>query len=122
MAPLYSPFLAHRLTDDHAILYPYISYTCRLYSNSEFMRSVWQHYDALAANVDAGSASSARVFPFLIYLQAACLVASRPTLRATLNRIFIATTTWTASREMVPTAASATVSNVVGMFGTKAGA
>ena len=64
MAPLCPSFLAHRLTGDHAILYPYISYTCRLYSDLKFMRSVWQHYDALATNVDAGSASSASVFPF----------------------------------------------------------
>ena len=121
MAALYPSFLAYRLTDDHAILYLYISYTYGLFSDSEFMRSVWQHYDALATNVDAGSASNACISTFLICLQAPCLVTSRPTLRATLDRTFMITTTWTASREMVPTTASVAVSNVVGMIGTKTG-
>ena len=84
--------------------------TCRLCSDAEFMHGVWKRYDALAANGDTGSASSARVFTLLISALKR-LVTSRPVLlgvsvrctvwvylRATLNRTFIATTAWTASR------------------------
>ena len=40
-------------------------------------------------------------------------------MRATLNRTLIAVMAWTAPRRMLATAASATVSNVVWMIGTK---
>ena len=73
------------------------------------MRSVRQCYDALATGGDTSSASSAHVLTLLI--SAHNLFTSRPAcsaslrrctewehLRATLNRTFIATTAWTASR------------------------
>ena len=78
---------------------------CRPFSDVELMLSVWQRYDALATDGDTGDASGARVFTFLISAFKR-LATSRPTppylaclrrctmrvyLRATLNRIFIAT-------------------------------
>jgi hypothetical protein len=77
-----------------------------------------------------GSASSVRFFAFLISAFK-CLVTSRPCstslrrctvwvfLRATLNCTFMATTAWTALRRMLATTASAIVSSVVWMIGTK---
>jgi hypothetical protein len=106
--------------------------TCRLCSDAEFMRSVWQRYDALATNGDTGSASSARVFLLLISPSSAwsphvppCSASLRRCtvwvyLRATLNRTLMATTACTASRRWWRRT-SATVLNVVGMIGTEAG-
>src|SRR6266581_3219867 len=85
-------------------------YTCRLCGDAEFMRSIWQRYDALATDGDTGSASGARVFThFVATLQR--LVTSRPSVvtrrlckckawvcpRATLCRVRIVTVS-TASR------------------------
>ncbi|KAI0268500.1 hypothetical protein BGY98DRAFT_1190608, partial [Russula aff. rugulosa BPL654] len=76
-----------------------------------------------------GSASSARIFTFLISAfrsphvppcsTSLCRCKVWVFLRVTLNRTFIATTAWIALRKMLATAASATVSNVVWMIGTK---
>ena len=81
---------------------------CRPFSDVELMCSVWQRYDALATDGGTGDASSARVFTFLIF--ALKRLATPPYsaslrrctmwvyIRATRDRIFIATTAWTASR------------------------
>ena len=61
-APLYTSFLAHLLTSD----LPILLYTWRLCSDPQFMRSVWQCYDALATDGDTSSASSACVITLLI--------------------------------------------------------
>jgi hypothetical protein len=74
--PLYTSFLAHRLTVDHDPLYAYM---CRFCSDSEFTRSIWQHYDTLATDGCTSSTSSARDFTSLISAFN-LLVTSRPTL------------------------------------------
>ena len=97
------------------------------------MRSVWQRYDALATDGDASCASSARVFSLLISALKR-LVTSRPTLlgiSAQMHGVGIPVSdsqshlhsphSLDSVAEMVATAASATVSNVVGMIGTEAG-
>ena len=61
-APLYTSFLAHLLTSD----LPILLYTWRLCSDPQFMRSVWQCYDALATDGDTSSASCACVITLLI--------------------------------------------------------
>jgi hypothetical protein len=107
--------------------------TCRLCSDAEFMRSVWQRYDALATDGDTSSASSARVFTLLISALKR-LVTSRPVLlgvSAQMHGVGVPVSdsqshlhshhSLDSVAEMVATAASATVSNVVGMIGTEAG-
>ena len=61
-APLYTSFLANLLTID----LPILVYTCRLCSDPQFIRSVWQCYDALATEGDTSSASSACIITLLI--------------------------------------------------------
>jgi hypothetical protein len=105
----------------------------RLCSDAEFMRSVWQRYDALATDGDTSSASSARVFTLLISALKR-LVTSRPVLlgvSAQMHGVGVSASdsqshihshhSLDSVAEMVATAASATVSNVVGMIGTEAG-
>ncbi len=97
------------------------------------MRSVWQRYDALATDSDTSSASSARVFSLLISALKR-LVTSRPVLlgvSAQMHGVGVPASdsqshlhsphSLDSVAEMVATAASATVSNVVGMIGTEAG-
>jgi hypothetical protein len=96
------------------------------------MRGIWQRYDALISEGDTGSASGARVFTlFVSTLQR--LVTSRPSLlgvSAQMQGVGVPTSdslsyshshSLDSVAEMVATAASATVSNVVGMIGTEAG-
>jgi hypothetical protein len=96
------------------------------------MRGVWQRYDALATDGDGG-ASGARIFALLISaLQR--LVTSRPALlgvSAQMHGMGVHASdslphihshhSLDSVAGMVATAASATVSNVVGMMGTEAG-
>ena len=97
------------------------------------MRSVQQCYNALATEGDTSCASGARVFTLLISALK-CLVTSRPALLGFSSQMhgvgehandsrshLIATNSLNSITEMVSTAASATVSNVVGMIGTEAG-
>jgi hypothetical protein len=97
------------------------------------MHSVWQRYDALATDGDTGSASGARVFALLIS-SLKCLVTSRPVLlgvSAQMHGVGVPASdsqshlhsphSLDSVAEMVATAASATVSNVVGMIGSEAG-
>ena len=99
----------------HAIL------PCRLCSDAEFIRSVWQRYDALATDGDTSSASSARVFTLLISALKR-LVTSRPILlgvSAQMHGVGIPVGnsqsrlhshhSWDSVAEMVAVAASATV-------------
>ncbi len=108
-------------------------YTCRLCSDAEFMRGVWQRYDALATDGDTVSTSGARVFTLLISALKR-LVTSRPALlgvSAQMHGVGVPASdlqphlhshhSLDTVAEMVATAASATVSNVVGMIGTEAG-
>jgi hypothetical protein len=96
------------------------------------MRSIWQRYDASETDGDTGSASGARVFTlFISTLQR--LVTSRPSLlgvSAQMQGLGVPSSdslsyshshSLDSVAEMVATAASATVSNVVGMIGTEAG-
>jgi len=96
------------------------------------MRSIWQRYDDLATDGDAGSTSGARVFtPFVATLQR--LVTSRPSLlgvSSQMQAVGVPTSDsipYSHSHSLdsvavvVATAASVTVSNVVGMMGTEAG-
>jgi hypothetical protein len=93
------------------------------------MRSVWQRYDALDADGDTGSAGSARVFTHLISaLQR--LVTSRPSLLGVSTQMqgvgipssdTLPHHSLDSVAGMVATAASATMSNVVGMMGAEAG-
>jgi hypothetical protein len=96
------------------------------------MRSIWQRYDALTTDGDTSSASSARVFTlFVATLQR--LVTSRPSLLGISSQMqgvgvpasdsipYPHSHSLDSVAEMVATAASATVSNVVGMIGTEAG-
>ncbi|KAF8260132.1 hypothetical protein EI94DRAFT_1749458 [Lactarius quietus] len=83
-----------------------------LCSDAEFMRRVWENYDASVSEVDNGGSGSARVFTLLISALKR-LVTSRPAL--------LGVSTQMHGVGMVATAASATVSNVVGMIGTEAG-
>jgi protein MON2 len=105
----------------------------RLCSDAEFMRSVWQRYDALANDGDASNASCPRVFTLLISALKR-LVTSRPSLlgiSAQMHGVGVPASdslthlhshhSLDTVAEMVATAASATVSNVVGMIGTEAG-
>ena len=125
-SPLYL-ILACCLTGDHTV--PICMYTHRLCSDAEFMCNVWQRYDALASDGDTGSASSARVFTVLIFplkhlvtsrscllgisaqMHGICVLASgsQPHLHSHHDLDTVA--------EMVMTAASAMVLNVVGMIG-----
>jgi hypothetical protein len=113
--------------------FPIRIYTCRLCSDGEFMRSVWQRYDAVATDGDTGNTSSARVFTLLISALKR-LVTSRPVLlgvSAQMHGVGVPASdsqshlhshhSLDSVAEMVATAASATVSNVVGMIGTEAG-
>lgn len=97
------------------------------------MRSVWQRYDALATDGDTGNASGARVFTLLISALKR-LVTSRPVMlgvSAQMHGVGVPASdsqshihsphSLDSVAEMVATAASATVSNVVGMIGTEAG-
>ncbi len=97
------------------------------------MRGVWQRYDALATEGDTSSASCARVFTLLISALKR-LVTSRPSLlgvSAQMHGVGVPASdsqshlhshhSLDTVAEMVATAASATVSNVVGMMGTEAG-
>jgi hypothetical protein len=92
----------------------------------------WQRYDPLATDGDTGSASSPRVSTLLI--PAFSLVTSRPVLLGVSAQMHGVGVTASDSQshihnhhsvdsvaEMVATAASATMSNVVGMIGTEAG-
>jgi hypothetical protein len=105
----------------------------RLCSDAEFMRSVWQRYDALATDGDTSSASSTRVFTFVISALKR-LVISHPTLfgvSAQMHGVGVPASdsqshlhshhSLDSVAEMVTTAVSATVSNVVGMIGTEVG-
>ena len=109
------------------------TYTCRLCSDAEFIRGVWQRYDALATDGDTGNSSRARVFTLLISALKR-LVTSRPAMlgvSAQMHGVGVPASdsqshlhsphSLDSVAEMVATAASATVSNVVGMIGTEAG-
>ncbi|KAI0271243.1 hypothetical protein BGY98DRAFT_1189635 [Russula aff. rugulosa BPL654] len=93
-----------------------------LCSDAEFMRSVWQRFDALATDSDTRSASSARavVAPSPSSYPPALkhLVTSRPALFRVSAQIHHSSGS---VAEMVVTAVSTTVSNVVGMADTEAG-
>ncbi|KAI0268959.1 hypothetical protein BGY98DRAFT_1101368 [Russula aff. rugulosa BPL654] len=93
-----------------------------LCSDAEFMRSVWQRFDALATDSDTRSASSARavVAPSPSSYPPALkhLVTSRPALFRVSAQIHHSSGS---VAEMVVTAVSTTVSNVVGMPDTEAG-
>ncbi|KAI0300723.1 hypothetical protein B0F90DRAFT_1722805 [Multifurca ochricompacta] len=105
-----------------------------LCSDAEFMRSVWQRYDAFAVDSDAGgAAASALVFTLLISALKR-LVTSRPSLlgvSAQMQGVGVPASdslphihhghSLDSVAGMVATAASATVSNVVGMIGSEAG-
>ena len=95
------------------------------------MRSVWQRYDALA--IDGDGSSCPRVFTLLISALKR-LVTSRPSLlgiSAQMHGVGVPVSdsqphlhshhSLDSVAEMVATAASATVSNVVGMMGSEAG-
>ncbi|KAF8500785.1 hypothetical protein F5888DRAFT_1793216 [Russula emetica] len=91
-----------------------------LCSDAEFMRSVWQRYDALATDGETGNASSARVFTLLISTLSRLMHGvgvpmsdSQSHLHGHHNLDRVA--------EMVVTVASATVSNVIGVISTDAG-
>jgi hypothetical protein len=97
------------------------------------MRNVWQRYDALATDGDTGGASCPRIFTLLISALKR-LVTSRPSLlgiSAQMHGVGVPASdsqphlhghhSLDSVAEMVATAASATVSNVVGMMGTEAG-
>ena len=95
------------------------------------MRGVWESYDASAGEVEAGGSSSARVFTLLIS-SLKRLVTSRPALLGVSTQMqgvgvpvndlpHSSSHSLDSVAGMVATAASATVSNVVGMMGTEAG-
>lgn len=107
-------------------------HTCRLCSDAEFMRSVWQRYDASVVDGDTSGGCGARVFTLLISaLQR--LVTSRPSLlgvSAQMQGVGVPASdtlphlhshSLDSVAGMMATAASATVSNVVGMMGAEAG-
>jgi hypothetical protein len=88
-----------------------------LCNDAEFMRSVWQHYDALAIDGDTGNASNACIFTLFKRM-----VTSRPTLlgvSAQMHGVGIPVGnsqsrlhshhSWDSVAEMVAVAASATV-------------
>jgi len=96
------------------------------------MGSIWQRYDALATDSDAGSASGARVFtPFVATLRH--LLTSRPLLPGVSTQIpgvgvpasdsmaYSHSHSLDSVAGMVTTAASAAVSKVIGMTRTEAG-
>ena len=104
----------------------------RLCGDAEFMGSIWQRYDALATDSDAGSASGARVFtPFIATLRH--LLTSRPLLPGVSTQIpgvgvpasdsmaYPHSHSWDSFAGIVTTAASAAVSKVIGMTRTDAG-
>ncbi|KAF8267460.1 hypothetical protein EI94DRAFT_1730637 [Lactarius quietus] len=102
-----------------------------LCSDAEFMRRVWENYDASVSEVDNGGSGSARVFTLLISALKR-LVTSRPALLGvstqmhgvgvpTHDTLPHSSHSLDSVAGMVATAASATVSNVVGMIGTEAG-
>ena len=104
----------------------------RLCGDAEFMRSIWQRYIASATNSNTGITSGACVFTlFVATLQ--CLITSRPSLlsvSAQMQGVGVPTSdsllyshshSLDSIAEMVVTAASATMSNVMGMVGTEAG-
>ncbi|KAI9452204.1 hypothetical protein F5148DRAFT_1237059 [Russula earlei] len=99
-----------------------------LCGDADFVRSVWQRYDALAADDGTGSISSARVFITLISALKR-LVTSRPSLlgvSAQMQGVGVHSSdslphSLDSVAGMMATAASATVSNVVGMIGSEAG-
>ena len=105
---------------------------CRLCGDADFIRSIWQRYDALAVGGDTSSASGTRIFTILISALKR-LVTSRPSLlgvSAQMQGVGIHPSdslphghghSLDSVAGMVATAASATVSNVVGMIGTEAG-
>lgn len=107
-------------------------HTCSLCSDAEFMRRIWQSYDASVGDVDTGGSSSARVFTLLISALKR-LVTSRPALLGVSTQMqgvgvpandmlpHSSSHGLDSVAGMVATAASATVSNVVGMMGTEAG-
>ncbi|KAH9013194.1 hypothetical protein EDB84DRAFT_1533406 [Lactarius hengduanensis] len=102
-----------------------------LCSDVEFMRGVWQSYDASAGDSDSGGSGNARVFTYLISALKR-LVTSRPALlgvSAQMQGVGVPTNdtlphsshSLDSVAGMVATAASATMSNVVGMIGAEAG-
>ncbi|KAH9049815.1 hypothetical protein EDB83DRAFT_2543167 [Lactarius deliciosus] len=102
-----------------------------LCSDVEFMRGVWQSYDASAGDIDTGGSGNARVFTYLISALKR-LVTSRPALlgvSAQMQGVGVPTNdtlphsshSLDSVAGMVATAASATMSNVVGMIGAEAG-
>ncbi|KAH9169937.1 hypothetical protein EDB89DRAFT_1853941 [Lactarius sanguifluus] len=102
-----------------------------LCSDVEFMRGVWQNYDASAGDIDTGGSGNARVFTYLISALKR-LVTSRPALlgvSAQMQGVGVPTNdtlphsshSLDSVAGMVATAASATMSNVVGMIGAEAG-
>ena len=108
------------------------THVCRLCGDAEYLRSLWQRYDAVVTDSDTGAASGARVFTlFISTLQR--LVTSRPSLLGVSVQMqgvgvppsdslsYSHSHSLDSVAEMVATAASATVSNVVGMIGTEAG-
>jgi hypothetical protein len=108
-----------------------LTHTCSLCSDAEFMRSVWQRYDATVADSDTSSAGGAPIFMHLISALKR-LVTSRPSLlgvSAQMQGVGISASDTLPHHShsldsvagMVATAASATVSNVVGMMGAEAG-
>ena len=104
----------------------------RLCSDAEYMRSVWMNYDASVGDVDTGGSGSARVFTLLISALKR-LVTSRPALLGISTQMqgvgvpmndtlpHPSSHSLDSVAEMVATAASATMSNVVGMIGAEAG-
>jgi len=91
------------------------------------MRSIGQRYDTLAPDGDTDSASGTRVFTLFVprHITSAitrhpCANAGRGGARERLDAV-LTTHSLDSIVEMVVTGAGATVSNVVGMTGTKAG-
>jgi hypothetical protein len=100
--------------------YRYMPHVQGLCGDSEFMRSIWQRYNASATNGDTGSASGVRVFTLSV-ATLHHLIISRPSLLGISPQIqgmSIPTSMCSHSlddvAETVVTAASATVSNFVG--------
>ena len=126
-----SHFLVLPWTRAHLSFF-HIFNACSLCSDAEFMRGVWQSYDASAGEVEAGGSGSARVFTLLIS-SLKRLVTSRPALLGVSTQMqgvgvpvndtlpHSSSHSLDSVAGMVATAASATVSNVVGMMGTEAG-
>ena len=105
-------------------------HTCGLCSDAKFVCSVWQRYDALTTD---GAAPLAHVSLPSLYLPSSAWSPHAPSYTASLRRCGVGVPESDSQShlyshhssdciaEMVMRAASATVSNIVGMIGTEAG-